>query len=60
MRLSRPDKETLIFALNLAIRDRETAIDRDNPNEELDAEARAEIEKFTHLRDRIRKDMGSK
>jgi hypothetical protein len=57
MRLTRSDKETLIFALNLAIRDRVNAIDPDNPNEKSDAEDRAHIEKFTRLRDRLRKDL---
>lgn len=53
MRLTKADKETLILAMHLAIRDKETGINPDVPDPEMDAELRKDIERFTALRDKI-------
>lgn len=53
MRLTKTDKETLVLALNLAIRDKEAGINPEIPDADLEAELRKEIERFTKLRDKI-------
>ncbi len=53
MKLSDREREFLLWALRLAIRDRATSIDKDNPIPDLDAESQEAVEMFEGLKRKV-------